>query len=91
MNKMLLSEFREISSDEFKTSYLAPLNRVIKKSDLNEYCYQRDKLILLRGYVYGRYPNIFNEEMAIQSSVSIVKSWINTTIWRGVMCYVSFI
>lgn len=42
---MMTAEFREISTDEFKNTYLAPLDEVIKDSNLN-------KDLLSRTYAY---------------------------------------
>ncbi|CUM49787.1 unnamed protein product [Debaryomyces tyrocola] len=35
-NAMITAEFREISNDEFKNTYLAPLEKVIKNSNISE-------------------------------------------------------
>ena len=42
---MMTAEFREISSDEFKSTYMAPLDKVIKNSNLSED-------LLLKRYTY---------------------------------------
>lgn len=41
-NSLMMAEFREISGDEFKDSYLGPLDNAIKRSDVNFPLLERD-------------------------------------------------
>ncbi|CUM56002.1 unnamed protein product [Debaryomyces tyrocola] len=73
-NAMMAAEFREISSDEFKNTYLAPLDKVIKKANFNRRILTEDYGYPLGDAMHRFYRDILDESHYFGYASSITPS-----------------